>query len=117
MSEEINNILEHIMKAKKQALRDNIKANTIVIDKDIAKINGFYFQNVGLSFLEIPPTIVGLKIAYSENLSDELGIDANFVIGEQKNGNPLADYTNDLEKYTTEELLDEINKRIRGNEE
>ena len=46
-------------------------------------------------------------------MSEELGINTNFALLEKKE----YDSSNDLEKYTTEELLDEINKRIRGNEE
>ena len=34
----MKDILEHIEKVRKYMLRDNIKANTIIIDNEVAKI-------------------------------------------------------------------------------
>lgn len=69
----ISNIYEHIRKAKIQAEKDYIKANTIIIDKDIAKTNNLFY-NGGM----YPPMIMGLKVVYSKNLPDNV----NFIISE-----------------------------------
>ena len=106
------NMFEHIRKARQVAFRENIKANTIVIDKEIAKINGFYYWTEEARCLtDVPTSILGLKVKYAENLSDELGIDTNFAIlevKEEKTKTPLSD-------YSTSELLLEIEKRIGDN--
>lgn len=78
----MKNILEHIMKAREEAMRRQIEANTIVIDKDIAYQNELYFEN-GI----IRPAIFGLKIMYAEHLPNN----ANFSILN-------SDYLTDVEK-------------------
>ena len=106
MDEISRNILEHIKKAQKQALKERIRANTILIDKEVAKLNGFYFKSCN-SITQIPNMILGLKIVYSENLSDELGIDTNFAITRIEEPKQYL-----LSDYSTEELLEEIKRRI-----
>lgn len=103
----MKDILEHIEKVRKCMLRDNIKANTIIVDSEVAKVNGFYFAAPQFR-ADVPPMIMGLKIEYEENLSDKLGVDCNFVMAERKIETPKTP----LSEYSTEELLDEIRKRI-----
>ena len=107
------NIYEHIMKAKKQSLKEKIKANTIAIDTEVAKVNGLYFPvPEDNSIIQVPTMILGLKIMYVDNLSDSLGIPTNFAILEK-----YEPVVNKLKNFSTEELLDEIKRRIDDNEE
>ena len=108
MDDEISrNILEHIEKAQKQALKEHIRANTILIDKEVAKLNGFYFKSSCNFITQIPNMILGLKVIYSDNLSDELGIKTNFAITRVEEPKKYL-----LSDYSTDELLEEIKRRI-----
>ena len=74
------NIIEHIIKAREEAIANNIVANSIIIDEDIAKVNGF---NIGLTigetgeFISVPDMIMGLKVEYAKL---EPKLNANFLI-------------------------------------
>ena len=104
----MTNIIEHIKKAEKYMLKDHIKAHTIIIDKDVAKVNGFAFISAPRVATEVPTMFLGLKVYYEKNLSDKVGIPCNFVITE-KELEPQKEKT--LSDYTTDELLDEIRRR------
>lgn len=103
----MKDILEHIEKVKEQMLRDNIKANTIIIDNEVAKVNGFYFTAPPF-ITDVPPIYMGLQVLYDEKLSEKVGTPVNFVMAEIKIEKPKTP----LSEYSTEELLDEIRKRI-----
>lgn len=103
----MKDILEHIEKVRECMLRDNIKANTIIIDSDVAKVNGFQYLSAPQTITDVPVMFMGLKVEYEENLSDKLGVDCNFVMAERKIETPKTP----LSEYSTEELLDEIRKR------
>ena len=103
----MKDILEHIEKVKELMFRDNIKANTIIIDSEVARVNGFqYFFSD--TIIDVPPMFMGLQVLYEEKLSEKVGTPVNFVIAERNTEIPKTP----LSEYSTEELLDEIRKRI-----
>ena len=104
----MKNILEHIAKAREQAIKQHIRANTIIIDKDVAMVNKLWISISPNSIVRMPPMLMGLRVEYEENLSDKLGVDCNFVMAEKK----IETHKTPLSEYSTEELLDEIRKRM-----
>ena len=104
----MKDILEHIEKVREQMFRDNIKANTIIIDSEVAKVNGFQYLSAPQTITYVPPMFMGLQVLYEENLSEKVGTPVNFVITERK----IHKQKTPLSYYSTEELLDEIRKRI-----
>ena len=106
----MKDILEHIEKVSECMLRDNIKANTIIIDGDVAKVNGFQYLSAPQTIADVPTMFMGLQVLYEENLSKKMGRPVNFVMTERKM--PEKPFKTPLSAYSTEELLDEIRKRI-----
>ena len=104
----MKDILEHIEKVRMYMLRDNIKANTIIIDSEVARVNGFQCLSATQTISDVPPMFMGLQVFYEENLSEKVGTPANFVMAERK----IHKQKTPLSEYSTEELLDEIRKRI-----
>ena len=104
----MKDILEHIEKVKEQMFRDNIKANTIIIDSEVARVNGFQYLSAYQTITDVPPMFMGLQVFYEENLSETVGTPVNFVMNERK----IHKEKTPLSEYSTEELLDEIRKRI-----
>ena len=104
----MKNILEHIEKVKEQMFRDNIKANTIIIDSEVARVNGFQYLSAYQTITDVPPMFMGLQVLYEEKLSEKVGTPANFIMAERK----IHKQKTPLSEYSTEELLDEIRKRI-----
>lgn len=102
----MEDLFEHIEKAHRQALKDRIKANTIIIDSTLAKTNHIYQPN-GFGYDEIKPMILGLEIKYQDNLTKDFGY--NFILGDKpelpKERTPLSEYTN-------EELMKELESRL-----
>ena len=104
----MKDILEHIEKVRMYMLRDNIKANTIIIDSEVAKVNGFQYLSAPQTITDVPVMFMGLDVGYEKDLSEKIGIPVNFVMAERKTETPKTP----LSEYSTEELLDEIRKRI-----
>lgn len=104
----MKDILEHIEKVRKYMLKDNIKANTIIIDSEVARVNGFQYLSAYQNIIDVPPMFMGLQVLYEEKLSEKVGTPANFIMCERK----IHKQKNPLSEYSTEELLDEIRKRI-----
>ena len=104
----MKNILEHIEKVRAYMLRDNIKANTIIIDSDVARVNGFQYLSAHQTITDVPPMFMGLQVLYEEKLSEKVGTPANFIMDERK----INKQKTPLSEYSTEELLDEIRKRV-----
>lgn len=104
----MKNILEHIEKVRKCMFRDNIKANTIIIDSEVARVNGFQYLSAYKTITDVPPMFMGLQVLYEEKLSENVGTPVNFVIAERK----IHKQKTPLSEYSTEELLDEIRKRL-----
>ncbi len=77
----MKDIIEHIAKARNEAFKRAIVANTVVVNEDIAVSNGFYFPTSDHSYLEMPPMVMGMKVAYDKNsLPDNIA----FAISEDK---------------------------------
>ena len=79
-------IYEHILKALHEARKNKIKANTIIIDEEVAMSNELYFPyeiNDNRYLETIPPMLFGLKINYMKNLTKDY--DSNFIILENLN--------------------------------
>ena len=53
--------MDYIFEAKKLALKEQIKANTVLINESFAKVNGFHFCFF-CSGLDLPPMICGLEV-------------------------------------------------------
>lgn len=79
-------IMDHIIKVKQQAEKEEIKANMIIIDEGIAKTNHLlisgYFKN---GYRMVPPMIFGLEVKYAKNLIEDYG--AFFIITEGPTAN------------------------------
>ena len=101
----IKDIYEHIRKAETEAVIRNIKANQIIIDKDLAITNNLYIQGIDENLKEINPMVLGLTIVYQENLAKD---GYNFIMSY----NPrLEQKIKTLADYTTRELLEELQRR------
>lgn len=107
----MKDILEHIEKVREYMLRDNIRANTVIIDSEVAKVNRFQYLSAPQTITDVPPMFMGLRIVYEEDLSEKVGTPVNFVISEKKIKTPET--KTPLSEYTTDELLDEIRKRSK----
>ena len=107
----MDDLMEHIYKAREYAIRDGIREAMIIIDTGIAKVNGFLIQE-RTGFLTIPPMIMGMSVKYDNKLKDLTG--ANFIITEDKLPENLPH--KELCDYSNEELMEELNRRLeRGN--
>lgn len=105
MNNIIENILDHIQKAKLEALERNIKVNQILIDEDLAITNHICFKNVDGSICEYEPMIFGLAVEYDKSVREN---GYNFIMGY----NPrLDEKPKTLADYTTKELLEELQRR------
>lgn len=105
MNNIIEDIYDHIYKAYNEAIIRNIKANQIIIDRDLAITNHIYFNNVDGSICDCKPMMLGLAIVYQENLAKD---GYNFIIGY----NPRVDEKpKTLADYTIAELLEELQRR------
>lgn len=105
----MRDILEHIGKVQAYMLRDNIKANTIIIDGDVAKVNGFQYLSAPQTITDVPTMYMGLQVLYEKNLSEKVGTPVNFVIAKRKIEIPKTP----LSEYSIDELLEEIRKRSK----
>lgn len=106
----MKDILEHIEKVRAEMFKENIKANTIIIDSEAAKVNGFQYLSAPQTIADVPTMFMGLQVLYEENLSETMGMPVNFVMTERKM--PEEPFKTPLSAYSTEELLDEIRKRV-----
>lgn len=105
----MKDILEHIEKVRAEMFKENIKANTIIIDKEVAKVNGFPYISVLDTITKMPPMFMGLEVHYENNISEIFDTPCNFVMFERKRVEPPK---TPLSEYSTDELLDEIRKRM-----
>lgn len=110
MNNIIEDIYDHIYKAYNEAIIRNIKANQVIIDRDLAITNHIYFKNIDGNISESNPMILGLSIKYQANLKQD---GYNFIIGY----NPrLDEKPKTLADYTTTELLEELQRRNEKDE-
>lgn len=114
----MDNIIEAIIKAKTLALNENIRANTVVLNKEFGKVLAFGF---GGTFY--PPMICGMKAYIDKNLPEEYG----FLMGEGTSSKSTTDALEYMEKQlhkhrmnykresargVSEEMLENIEKKI-----
>ena len=99
----IDNIIEHIRKAQVEAQKQHFKANTIIIDTYLAKMNEIYAPSFD-GYSVYPPMIMGLEVKYVHNLTKDYGI--NFAITE---GNTMSNELILLRKEN-QELKEKLNK-------
>ena len=77
ISDSAKSLADLIIEARKTALKEQIIANTVIIDKTFAKVNDIYFV-IGGDILHIPPMICGLEV----RLTDELPAGYDFALVE-----------------------------------
>lgn len=69
IEESAKSLADMIAEAKAKALKEGIKANTVIIDKHFAKVNAFDFV-FGRAVMSLPPMICGLEIQVSDEFPD-----------------------------------------------
>ena len=106
----MQDILEHIEKVREYMLKEHIKANTIIIDSDVAKVNGFQYLSFLQTITDVQPMFMGMRVLYEENLSEIMVTPVNFVMTEEKIPKTPTPKT-PLSEYSIDELLEEIRKR------
>ena len=99
----VDNIIDHIRKAQIEAQKQHFKANTIIIDTELARMNEVYAPSFD-GYEIYPPMIMGLEVKYIHNLTKDYGI--NFAITE---GNTMANELISLRKEN-KELREKLNK-------
>ena len=62
-------LADAVFEAQKKALKEGIKANTVIIDEHFAKVNAFDFV-FGRAVMSLPPMICGLEVQVSDELPD-----------------------------------------------
>lgn len=99
-----NNIFDHIQAVRREALKRNVKANTIVIDTGVAIVNNLLVPN--------KPMLFGMKVEYETKLAEDFGF--NFALVNDTTPSEL-----DLLRRENAELKETINKikELLGNEE
>ena len=83
----IDNIMEHIHKARIEAQKRHIKVNTIIIDEELARTEHLLIDNY-----IIQPMIMGLEVKYLKHLTKDYGF--NFVLAD---GSTYQDKIKNLE--------------------
>ena len=110
---EVHDLFDHIQQVKDYALKEGIKANMIIISPSVAKVEGFSMAIPGsVSSLGVhneivssPTMFMGLEVQYDERVKD---YGANFIIAKK----PEKQKVKSLEDYSTDELLEEIRRRM-----
>ena len=69
ISESAKSLSDMLAEACAKALKEDIKANTVIIDEHFAKINAFDFV-FGRDVMHLPPMICGLEVQVSDELPD-----------------------------------------------
>lgn len=114
----MDNIIEAIMKARTLAFNENIRANTVVLNKEFGRVLAFGFDGTFY-----PPMICGMKAYIDKNLPEEYG----FLMGEGTPSESTTDALEYMEKQlhkhqmnykreaargVSEEMLENIEKKI-----
>lgn len=69
ISESAKSLVDMLAEAQAKALKEGIKANTVIIDEHFAKVNAFDFV-FGRDVMHLPPMICGLEVQVSDELPD-----------------------------------------------
>lgn len=84
----IKNFYDVVIEAQKQAFKEGIEANTIVINENIGKVNPFTFTSFqGIHM--VPPMICGMNVYFTK---DELPDNCAFAMFETNQTNRLAEF-------------------------
>lgn len=114
----MDNIIESIMKARTLAFNENIRANTVVINKEFGKVLAFWFDRA-----IYPPMICGMKAYIDKNLPEEYGFlmfeaapsgsttDALEYMKKQLHKHQM-NYKREAARGVSEEMLENIEKKI-----
>lgn len=79
MNDLTDTLLSQMMKAREESLRRKIEANAVIIDEEIAVVNGFKVDGLSLSVgMEAKPQVLGLRIKYAAK--ESLPLSASFVM-------------------------------------
>lgn len=69
LKETFKGFADAVFEARNKALKEGIKANTVIIDEHFAKVNAFDFV-FGRDVMHLPPMICGLEVQISDELPD-----------------------------------------------
>jgi hypothetical protein len=69
ISESARSLADMLAEAQAKALKEGIKANTVIIDEHFAKVNAFDFV-FGRAVMSLPPMICGLEVQVSDEFPD-----------------------------------------------
>lgn len=95
------NLINYIQEAEQEALRQHIRANSVMLNRKIALVRQSYAaMNGGVT--EYPPMVCGL----SAFLTDELPDDIAFVVFESPN--PPLTREERIKQEARQEFLDEL---------
>ena len=100
-------LVDFIMEARKAALKEEIRANTVLIDETFAKVNDIHFLSGG-DILHIPPMICGLEV----RLTDELPNGYNFALVEAP-GTERERIVKQVKSEVTREIFEEIENLLK----
>ena len=98
----VNPFQDEIKNALKIAMKESIKANSIILNEKFAKVNPYFFNWFGLT-AQIPPMICGLECSL---ISDELPDEYAFAILE-KPQTERQHLTEIVKNETAQEVLEE----------
>lgn len=96
---------EHIIEAFKESMKHNIKANTVVINENLVKVEPFRVRVLNDRYADMPPMICGLEVKYSQG---ELPDDYAFAVLER----PYTD-REELVRETTKQIKRDIKKWVK----
>lgn len=101
-------IITTLMKARNKAITEKVRANTVVIDREFARVKGFYFADMDGMPMEFPEMIAGMKVLF-DDLPDK---DAAFYMLRAEN--PPESRTEKLERENRElrEKLEGVRRLI-----
>ena len=105
----VKSFKEMVMEAVKHALKEGIKANSIIINKDFVRVKKSWVNN-GFSYSELPDMICGLECYLTDN---DLPENYSFAVVEK----PQTERERLIEKTksdTAREILDEVSKHYGG---
>ena len=95
------NLIDYIQQAEQEALQQNIRANSVMLNRKIMLVHKGYTAMNG-TVTEYPPMICGL----SAFLTDELPDDIAFAVLE--NPNPPLTREAEIKQKARQEFLDEL---------
>lgn len=73
------NLIEHIIEAKSLAILNNIRPDTILLNKDLAISRGFVLKSSVGGDIVVPNLVLGMRAVYAQE--KEMPSDVSFVVG------------------------------------